>query len=58
MPRIVRKEPCPRCGAYMLWTEKVFRTPGADPDAPRLAAYVCENPACGLVLDPSKHPRE
>jgi hypothetical protein len=60
---LIRSQPCPKCGSYMIWTENAWKEksagPGGDPaTVPRHAAYVCENPVCGLVLDPAKSPRE
>jgi hypothetical protein len=58
---LIRNEPCPRCGSYMIWTENVWKVPaaqGSDAGPDRVAAYVCENPTCGLALDPAKHPRD
>jgi hypothetical protein len=59
---LIRREPCPKCGSYMLWTENAWRVrvagaSGAS-EIQRSAAYVCENPVCGRVLDPAQHPRE
>lgn len=46
----------------MVWTEHVWKERDAQgrvmPDAPRRAAYVCENPVCGLVLDPTRYPQD
>ena len=63
---LIRSDPCPRCGSYMLWTDNVWKVrpaahqaggeTAAEPD--RVAAYVCENPTCGLALDPAKYPRD
>jgi hypothetical protein len=56
---LIRNEPCPKCGSYMIWTPKVWRVErdgAAEPE--RVAAYVCENPTCGIALDPAKHPRD
>lgn len=60
---MIRREPCPKCGSYMLWTENAWkvRAAGAEGSAgeiQRSAAYVCENPVCGKVLDPAMSPRE
>jgi hypothetical protein len=58
----IRREPCPKCGSYMLWTENAWKVrvagAGGAGEVQRSAAYVCENPVCGRVLDPAMHPRE
>jgi hypothetical protein len=58
----IRREPCPKCGSYMLWTENAWKvrvaSAGGGTEMQRSAAYVCENPVCGRVLDPALHPRE
>lgn len=58
----IRREPCPKCGSYMLWTENAWKvrvaSAGGVTEMQRSAAYVCENPVCGRVLDPALHPRE
>ena len=57
----IRREPCPKCGSYMLWTESAWKVhvavAGGGTEVQRSAAYVCENPVCGRVLDPATHPR-
>jgi hypothetical protein len=59
---LIRREPCPKCGSYMLWTEQAWKvrtaTAGGGTEVQRSAAYVCENPVCGRVLDPALFPRE
>jgi hypothetical protein len=59
---LIRNEPCPKCGAYMIWTEHAWKIADMEgrvtADSPRASAYVCENPVCGLVLDPAKHPKD
>jgi hypothetical protein len=46
----------------MLWTENAWKvrvaSAGGVTEMQRSAAYVCENPVCGRVLDPALHPRE
>ena len=55
----IRREPCPKCGSYMLWTENAWKVRVAgSSEVQRSGAYVCENPVCGRVLDPAMHPRE
>jgi hypothetical protein len=60
--RLIRREPCPNCGGYVVWTEHVWKERDAQgrivADAPRRAAYVCENPVCGLVLGPTRYPQD
>jgi predicted RNA-binding Zn-ribbon protein involved in translation (DUF1610 family) len=41
---LLRSEPCPECGAAMLWTQNAWVSSES-----RAAAYRCEN---GHVLDP------
>jgi hypothetical protein len=59
---LIRREPCPKCGSYMIWTENAWRVrtagTGGTSEVERSAAYVCENPVCGRVLDPALYPRE
>jgi hypothetical protein len=47
---------------YMIWTEHAWKVPDAQGktsgDSPRVDAYVCENPVCGHILDPAKHPKD
>jgi hypothetical protein len=58
----IRREPCPKCGSYMLWTENAWKvrvaSAGGATEMQRSAAYVCENPVCGRVLDPAVYPRD
>lgn len=55
--RPIRRESCPKCGSDMAWTEQVWGERDAQgcvvADAPR-RAHVCDNPVCGLVLDPTR----
>jgi hypothetical protein len=59
---LIRREPCPKCSSYMIWTESAWKvrtaTAGGATEVQRAAAYVCENPVCGRVLDPALHPKE
>jgi predicted RNA-binding Zn-ribbon protein involved in translation (DUF1610 family) len=41
---LIRSEPCPECGAEMLWTQNAWHSEGASS-----AAYQCLN---GHVIDP------
>jgi hypothetical protein len=57
----IRNEPCPQCGSFMLWTMNAWRVRGwKSPGVVRredeqwTAAYRCENPVCGKVLDPQR----
>jgi predicted RNA-binding Zn-ribbon protein involved in translation (DUF1610 family) len=50
---LVRGEPCPTCGAVMLWTQSVWTDAGAGSMAAR-AAYRCVN---GHLIDPSQTPQ-
>jgi hypothetical protein len=56
---LIRDLPCPRCGSEMIWRSdvwKIRRVP-LSRQTPRTAggwasAYRCDNPVCGMVLDP------
>ena len=50
---LVRGDPCPTCGAVMLWTQSVWTDAGAGALAAR-AAYRCVN---GHLIDPSETPQ-
>ena len=46
---LIRSEPCPECGADMLWTQNAWKTGETGQ-----AAYSCQN---GHVVDPSLTPQ-
>ena len=43
---LTRSQPCPRCGADLIWTQNVWKAGDA-----ASAAYVC---AAGHVIDPAE----